>query len=134
MNIGGWWVFKPGTLNPACGVDLSPRSSKSEVGSPKGLVSNLSTFFHHQTMLDGIRRQGGGIVQIQLVHYIGPVFFDRFDADMQHIGNFFILKTFAQQFQDLSFALGDGVPGGFGFQFFAAGQIAFQERCPKSMG
>jgi hypothetical protein len=37
-------------------------------------------------MFDGIRRQSGGIVQIQLVHNIGAVFFDRFDTDMQRIG------------------------------------------------
>ena len=66
-------------------------------------------------MLDGIRRQCGGIVQIQFVHNIGPVFFNCFDADMQHIGNFFILITLSQQFQDLSFTLGDGVPGGLDF-------------------
>jgi hypothetical protein len=31
-------------LNPACGVDVSRRSSQSEVGSPKGVVPNRSTY------------------------------------------------------------------------------------------
>ena len=60
-------------------------------------------------MLDGVSGQGGRIVQIQFPHYIGTVFFDRFDADMQHVRYFFILIAFSQQFQDLSFTLGDRV-------------------------
>jgi hypothetical protein len=36
-------IFQPGTLNPACGVDVSRRSSKSEVGSPKGVDPNRLT-------------------------------------------------------------------------------------------
>ena len=80
-----------------------------------GMMELWLDFFRDQSLLDGIGGQGGGIVKVQLAHNVGAVFFNRLDADVQQPSNFLILVSLPQQLQHFPLALGDGVPGGFGF-------------------
>ena len=50
-------VFQPGTLNPAGGVDVSRRSSKSEVGSPKGVAPNRSTYLYLAQQTNSMKKE-----------------------------------------------------------------------------
>lgn len=66
-------------------------------GRRRRCVEPASPFGGNQPMLEGERREGGGIVKVELAHEVGTVFFDGFHADVQEVGNFLVLVALPQQ-------------------------------------
>jgi len=75
-------VFQPGTLPLACGVDVSRRSSKSEVGSPKDVAP--------QPMYDYIKRPSEAITSF-VIHHSSFVIFPGLFGGRQLLFGFLII-------------------------------------------
>ena len=50
-----------------------------------------------QTHPDGIPHQAGDIVNVQMVHQLAPVGFDRFNTEMKNFGDFLCRVLFGDQ-------------------------------------
>ena len=51
-------------------------------------------------------------MKIEFFHQIGPMLFHCLDADAEILGDLLVSVTFSDQFEDLPFPLGKGLPGG----------------------
>ena len=65
-----------------------------------------------QAFFSSQRGQRSDIVEIEFVHEVGPVFFNRFDADTEKVCNLLVLMTFGNQLENLPFPLGQSFPRG----------------------
>jgi hypothetical protein len=59
-------------------------------------VATFLIFGRHQPLFNGVGGQCRCIVQIELSHDVGAVFFDSLDTDVEKIGNLFINIAFGQ--------------------------------------
>src|SRR5215510_1435451 len=85
-----WYYTSPATVEPSGRWGRNPRSGDESF--PNGVENDL-----------------GRIVQIQLLHEIGPMRFDRRHAQIEQRRHFLVRSSLGEEVEDLSFPVGQQV-------------------------